>query len=399
LAGKTSRRLWILVALVLVFLLAKFFVADVYRIDSDSMRPTLFGGEEGEPLTEWVLVRYDRGLVPERFDLVVVRRDGAEHPIVKRVAGLRGEGIRIEGGDLLIRGERLAADSRRPEPILVFDDAIFDVAEVFAPSVAPAGPWTQAGDEWLLDGHGVAPGSNQGMMFYQPPFRDDYIMPSGRRVPGKRQVNDAILEVSFRLEEALVDRLRFQLTEEGDVFEVQIDSHPHDAGWYILRVTGIRDDEGKEKDLARNLQLRADTWYTLRFANVDNHVSVEIPEAELVLAASYDSNTEHAIAQRQGSPQHGEKSFADRVAFGGEGCRVRFRDIRILRDVFYTDIDQHGTRTEQHLGLDEYFLLGDNSAHSKDSRSFGPVPSKELIGRPVAVIWPLSRLRLIRIRD
>ena len=48
-AAKASRRLWILVALVLAFLLVKFFVADVYRIESDSMRPTLFGGEEGEP--------------------------------------------------------------------------------------------------------------------------------------------------------------------------------------------------------------------------------------------------------------------------------------------------------------------------------------------------------------
>jgi len=393
LAGKTSRRLWILVAVVLAFLLAKVFVADVYRIDSDSMRPTLFGGEEGEPFTEWVLVRYDRGLVPERFDLVVVRRPGAERPIVKRVAGLRGEPVRIEGGDLLIDGARLPADSRRPEPILVFDDALFDVAEVFTPSLAPEGPWTREGDEWLLDGHGVAPGSNQGMVFYQRPLRDDHIMPSGRRVPGKRQVNDAILEVSFRLEEALVDRLRFQLTEEGDVFEAQIDSHPHDKGRYILRLTGLRDEEGNEQDLARNIQLATNTWYQLRFANIDNHVSVEIPAADFALAASYASNTEHAIFRRQGSPHYGEKSFADRIAFGGEGCRVRFRGIRILRDVFYTDIDQHGTRTEQNLGLDEYFLLGDNSAHSKDSRSFGPVAANELIGRPVAVIWPLSRIR------
>ena len=46
------------------------------RIVSDSMRPTLFGGEEGEPLTEWVLVHYDRSLEPERFDLVVARPVG-----------------------------------------------------------------------------------------------------------------------------------------------------------------------------------------------------------------------------------------------------------------------------------------------------------------------------------
>jgi signal peptidase I len=55
------RFFWGVFALVLVLLVVKVFVADVYKIDSGSMRPTLFGGADrpgGEVYDEWVLVCY-----------------------------------------------------------------------------------------------------------------------------------------------------------------------------------------------------------------------------------------------------------------------------------------------------------------------------------------------------
>ena len=47
------------------------------------------------------------------------------------------------------------------------------------------------------------------------------------------------------------------------------------------------------------------------------------------------------------------------------------------------------------IGNDEVFLLGDNSADSQDSRSFGPVPKSRLRGKVLGVAWPPSRARLI----
>ncbi|MCQ2379697.1 MAG: signal peptidase I [Victivallaceae bacterium] len=38
-----------------------------------------------------------------------------------------------------------------------------------------------------------------------------------------------------------------------------------------------------------------------------------------------------------------------------------------------------------------YFMLGDNSRFSRDSRFFGAVPRKNLVGRAAFVFWPLSR--------
>jgi signal peptidase I len=46
------------------------------------------------------------------------------------------------------------------------------------------------------------------------------------------------------------------------------------------------------------------------------------------------------------------------------------------------------------LGDDQYFMMGDNRAHSCDSRVWGPVGREDLIGPVFAVYWPLSRLGL-----
>ena len=43
------------------------------------------------------------------------------------------------------------------------------------------------------------------------------------------------------------------------------------------------------------------------------------------------------------------------------------------------------------LGPEEYFALGDNSYHSADSRDWGPVPQRNIMGRGVIVYWPFNR--------
>jgi len=50
---------------------------------------------------------------------------------------------------------------------------------------------------------------------------------------------------------------------------------------------------------------------------------------------------------------------------------------------------------EVELGQDEYYVLGDNRIASLDSRAFGPVPRKDIIGRTLVRGWPLDRFGLV----
>jgi len=70
-------------------------------------------------------------------------------------------------------------------------------------------------------------------------------------------------------------------------------------------------------------------------------------------------------------PPISEFYYYSRGGFGREGM-----DIRIPESSFY--------------------VLGDNSASSKDSRYWGFVPRKNIIGKAVLIYWPLNRLRLIK---
>ncbi len=41
----------------------------------------------------------------------------------------------------------------------------------------------------------------------------------------------------------------------------------------------------------------------------------------------------------------------------------------------------------------EYYVMGDNRTDSEDSRFFGPIPASLIVGRAVAVVWPLSHIK------
>ncbi|MHC4972896.1 MAG: S26 family signal peptidase [Planctomycetota bacterium] len=65
--------------------------------------------------------------------------------------------------------------------------------------------------------------------------------------------------------------------------------------------------------------------------------------------------------------------------------------IDVARDLIHEAPD-HGWR----LGEDQYFVLGDNSGQSRDSRVFGPIGEEALRARVLAVAWPPSRMRSVR---
>lgn len=107
------------------------------------------------------------------------------------------------------------------------------------------------------------------------------------------------------------------------------------------------------------------------------------------------------------SPEDRQKAFIKRF-IASEGETVEISNGKLLvdgkpvdepeafRKVYYYNRGDFGVEGKPiKVPKDSYFVLGDNSASSKDSRYWGFVPKNFLIGKAVLVIWPFERIQLL----
>jgi len=77
------------------------------------------------------------------------------------------------------------------------------------------------------------------------------------------------------------------------------------------------------------------------------------------------------------------------ISIGVAGLQVALGDLNVYRDIYYlqqTMGEAHAAKTAiLRLGHDEYYLLGDNSPISIDSRIWGGVGNRMLLGKPLGV--------------
>lgn len=108
------------------------------------------------------------------------------------------------------------------------------------------------------------------------------------------------------------------------------------------------------------------------------------------------------------SPEAPKKDFVKRlIAFGGETVEIKEGNIYVdgkiidqpasIRSVYYYNRGEYGKENETvRVPRDSYFVLGDNSSSSRDSRYWGFVPKDNVIGKVVLIYWPLHRMKIIK---
>src|SRR3989338_6556988 len=108
------------------------------------------------------------------------------------------------------------------------------------------------------------------------------------------------------------------------------------------------------------------------------------------------------------SPEDKKKDFIKRlVGFPDENIQIAdgtilingnpvAEDSKLKKQHYYNrgDFGEEGQVIT--VPKDAYYVLGDNSISSRDSRYWGFMPKKYLLGKAFLIYWPLNRMRMIR---
>jgi signal peptidase I len=131
--GPTEFILTIIVAFALVFGVVQPFIVQAFRIPSESMVPTL--EVKDRILANKFIYRFTE---PERGDIVVFDSvESDDDTLIKRVVGLEGDEIRVQGGLLFVNGEP------QQEPYLNEEETF---RGYYGPSIVPEGHVFVMGD-------------------------------------------------------------------------------------------------------------------------------------------------------------------------------------------------------------------------------------------------------------
>lgn len=116
------------------------------------------------------------------------------------------------------------------------------------------------------------------------------------------------------------------------------------------------------------------------------------PERGEVIIFRYPKNTSIDFVKRLiGLP--GETVFINNGHVYINGVKLK-KPLSITKRYYYS-MGKYGVDKPFLVPKNSYFVLGDNSFVSKDSRFFGVVPQKDLIGKAWFIYWPPWRMGVI----
>ncbi len=237
-------------------------------------------------------------------------------------------------------------------------------------------------------------------------------------------VGDLMIECNVEVTEAKGE-FCFELSKGIDRFRACWDLSTGDC-------TLVR--EGPDKILhkldKKPTSVKSPGTYMLRFANFDARLTVWVdrvlPFGDGVeyqppeVRAKGEDITDLKLLERRGPTANDLQP----ASIGSKGSTVKLTHVRLWRDTYYrtridhppfTDFDQPGGMgkaewcnpevwgairnqrfTTMYVQPGHYLCLGDNSESSSDSRVWGLVPERLMLGRALVVYFPIERIGPIR---
>lgn len=357
---------------------------------------------------------------PKRWDIIVFKNplDPTEN-YIKRLIGLPGEKIEIIDGDIYIN-DRI---TRKPPKVqnelwtLVYDN---DYQPVRPREGSFYGyPWQQpfkneSDSKWIVDDKDNptllrldSPADQINTLIFNTSQGKDFKAACAYNDINMRREEDMplcsdLMMCFYAGINSRQGRIGIELSKYG----------AHYRAWVSLtgEMVIAKDEPGKQAVELKRKQIRqpAINKPTLvKFANVDHQLIFEFDSEKLI----YDlgCNPEDAGPIKTDNEGSREAGSQPQVKIFGAG-KITLSHATIFRDIHYTryrlgDNNRPGRATQDNsftLMEDEFFVLGDNSPNSEDSRWWerpgkannglyyreGVVPRDYLVGKALFVYWP-----------